>query len=52
MPRSRLVFGRLKVFVLLEIVTGIPLGQKSLQPVESLTDLTCQSAQPSDHVRT
>jgi hypothetical protein len=40
MLRFRLVFGRLTVFPLSEIVTAIPLGPKNRQTTKSLTDLT------------
>jgi len=42
MPRSRLVFNRLKHFFPSEIATAIPLGQKMLQSIKSLSDLTRQ----------
>ena len=45
MPRSRLVLNRLKHFFPSEIATAIPLGQKMLQPIKSLSDLTRQLAQ-------
>jgi predicted component of type VI protein secretion system len=47
MTRSRLVFDRLKDFLPTELDTAIPLSQKILQPIESLTDLTRQLAQYS-----
>lgn len=42
MLRSRLVFGHLANFLPSEIVTDIPLGQKTRQVAKSLTDLTHQ----------
>ncbi len=47
MLRSRLVFDRLKGFLPSEIDLAIPLGQKTLQPIKFLTDLTHQLAQSS-----
>lgn len=45
MLRFRLVFDRLKDFLRSEIDTVIPLAQKILQPIKSLTDLTHQLVQ-------
>jgi predicted component of type VI protein secretion system len=47
MPRSRLVFDRLKDFPPSEIDTVIPLTRKILQPIKSLRDLTRQLVQCS-----
>ena len=45
--RSRLVFDRLKYFRRSEIHKVIPLTQKILQPIKSLSDLTQQLAKHS-----
>jgi hypothetical protein len=44
-PRSRLVFDRLKDFLTSEIDIVIPLGKKILQTIKSLTDLSRQLVQ-------